>query len=273
MYKADLHVHTEVSDCSERTEDILRTAKEIGLTHIAFTDHDTTACAKEHVELAKQYGITAIPAVEMSAFDEAAGKKVHILGYGYREGSRIEAIGSETLKKRDANCRKQIKILQELGYHIPLEEVEKRAGACIYKQHILKWLYDSGQSEELFGDISKHIFKNGGPCDFDISYPDAVEVIKAIKADGASAVLAHPGQQDVFHLIPKFAEAGLDGMEYNHHSHKEEDKARVKKEAGKYGLFLTGGSDYHGIYEKGETKLGSYLAPEESICLFNTHLT
>lgn len=265
MNKADLHVHTEVSDCSEQTEDILKQAKEIGLTHIAFTDHDTTQCANEHRKLALKYGIKAVPGVEMSAWDEESKKKVHILGYGYGETGRIEAIGSETLKKRDANCRRQIEILTVLGYDVPVEEVEKLAGRCIYKQHILKWLYDSGQSEALFGNIARNIFKNEGPCDFDIAYPDAEEVVKAIRADGGHPVLAHPGQQDVFHLIPKLVKAGLQGIEYNHPSHGEAERAKVKEAAEAFGLIMTGGSDYHGIYEKEERSLGSFLAPDEGI--------
>ena len=45
MYFADLHVHTTVSDCSEDVSVILNMAKETGITHIAFTDHDTTKMA------------------------------------------------------------------------------------------------------------------------------------------------------------------------------------------------------------------------------------
>ena len=48
MYFADLHVHTNVSDCSMSAENILKKAKKSGITHIAFTDHDTTQCAFEH---------------------------------------------------------------------------------------------------------------------------------------------------------------------------------------------------------------------------------
>lgn len=47
MYFADLHVHTNVSDCSMSAENILKKAKKSGITHIAFTDHDTTQCAFE----------------------------------------------------------------------------------------------------------------------------------------------------------------------------------------------------------------------------------
>ena len=268
MYFADLHVHTNVSDCSMPAENILKKAKKSGITHIAFTDHDTTQCAFEHQRLAAEFGIQAIPAVEMSAYDYEGKRKVHILGYGYKTTEHIEAIGSETLRKRHENCLRQIHILNNIGYQVPVEEVQKMAGDCIYKQHILDYLLKTGQSKSLFGDIYRNIFKNGGPCDFDITYPNAAEVVEAIKKDGGKAVLAHPGQQKNFDIIPLLVQSGLDGIECNHPSNKDEDKKKVEAYAREYGLFLTGGSDFHGQYENGGAGLGEYPAHGESICLF-----
>ena len=80
MYFADLHVHTTVSDCSEDVSVILNMAKETGITHIAFTDHDTTKMAPEHISRAEAMGISAISGVEMSACDYDSGIRAHILG-------------------------------------------------------------------------------------------------------------------------------------------------------------------------------------------------
>lgn len=264
MYVADLHVHTRISDCSESIQHILQQAKERGITHIAFTDHDTTKFANEHVLAAGAYGIRAIPAVEMSAFGSAEQKKAHILGYGYRSVQHIEAIGQRTLQKRDANGVRQIEILRGLGYRIWPEHVRRISGDCIYKQHILDYLVSTKQAMSIYGDVYTRIFKNGGPCDFDIDYPEAADVIRAIKEDGGYAVLAHPGQQDNFEMLPKLIEAGLDGIEYAHPSHTEEDRIKVAELGKYYGVFMTGGSDYHGRYERSITKLGAYPAHESS---------
>lgn len=269
MYKADLHVHTRVSDCSEEITTILNQAREQGITHIAFTDHDTTRMAAENVSKAEKYGIQAIPAVEMSACDYDYHVKAHILGYGYITTSHIEKIGMETLRKRNENCLKQIQILRKLGYKIEEDKIRKMAGTCIYKQHILSYLQQTGQTCDIFGSVYQKIFKNGGACDFDIIYPDPVECVKAICADGGIAVLAHPGQQDNFNLLPKLVDAGLKGMEYNHPSHKEVERRKTEKMAREYDLILTGGSDYHGDYAKEKTKLGDYPAHESSIALFD----
>lgn len=268
MYLADLHVHTKVSDCSEDIATILNLAKEQGITHIAFTDHDTTKMSAEHVSRADAHGITAIPAVEMSACDYERKVKAHILGYGYITTSHIEKIGAETLKKRNENCLKQIGILKSIGYKIDENEIRKMAGDCIYKQHILAYLLKTGQTYAIFSDVYQNIFKNGGPCDFDIIYPDPVDCVKAICADGGTAVLAHPGQQNNFYLLSQLVEAGLKGIEYNHPSHGEAERKQVEEMALEYDLFLTGGSDFHGTYEKTQKKLGEYPAPESSRRLF-----
>lgn len=268
MYRADLHIHTAVSDCSLQTEAVLAGAKAAGITHLSFTDHDTTADAEKHKVLAEMQGIRAINGIEMSAYDFKRNKKVHILGYKYQTNRQIEAIGSETLRKRNANCIKQIEILQSIGYRISLEEIQRMAGTCIYKQHILDYLVKTGQSETLFGEVYQHIFKNRGPCDFDIEYPAAEDVVQAIKADKGYAVLAHPGQQGNYQMIHRLAEAGLDGIEWNHPSHRKSDRNRVEEYCRSYRLFMTGGSDFHGRYENGKTVLGAYPAHESSELLF-----
>lgn len=250
MAKADLHIHTSVSDCSNTVEEVLELAVAQGITHLAFSDHDTTERAFEHVKMAEACGIHAVVAVEMSAMHRKSGKKVHILGYGYKDGSIIEKIGQKTLEKRNENCLKQIEILTNLGYRMDIAEIKKIAGGCIYKQHILDYLVKTGQSEALFGKIYSTIFKNKGPCDFDIQYPEAADAVEAISKAGGTAVLAHPGQQDNFEILPELIEAGLKGVERNHPANSQTVREKVDELCEKYGLFYTGGSDYHGRYER-----------------------
>lgn len=268
MYFADLHVHTNISDCSEPALQILKDAKQIGLTHIAFTDHDTTKDAEKHQKLAQSLGIHAVVGVEMSAYDFKGQKKVHILGYGYSQSRNIEQIGKETRKRRQKNCLRQMDILEHLGYRIDRAKVQELAKGCIYKQHILYYLVMTGQEDELFGRVYQELFKHGGPCDFDIVYPAASDVVKAIKGDGGTAVLAHPGQQGNYDIIGSLAKSGLDGIEWNHPSHNGKCREMSRQAADEYGLFLTGGSDFHGRYENGSGALGKHPAHETSVVLF-----
>ena len=264
--EADLHIHSVRSDGSETREWILQRAKEKGLQWISFTEHDSTIYTEEGIALGKHYGITVIPGVEMSTLSKRIGKRVHILGYGFSQGTNINNIGHETLAARDINCRKQIAILKAKGYDISSEQVSTLVkGGCIYKQHIMEWLVRTGQCEELFGDFYKTTFKNGGICDFDICYPEPVDAVKAIVADGGYPVLAHPGQQENYELIPELVEVGLKGLEWNHPANSVEAKEIIEKYANEYSLFLTGGSDFHGRFEVGSAEIGSFPSLENPI--------
>lgn len=262
--KADLHVHSCYSDGSQSFQEILGKAAGLGLTHISFCDHDCTLHTVEALKWSTGFDIKVIPGVEISAFDRVTGRKVHILGYDYSKNKAIEELCAPILKRRHANCLKQIEILGGLGYRILPEQVlPYAAGGTIYKQHILKYLHDSGQSSLLFGDVYAAVFKNGGPCDFDIQYVDAADAVRAIREDGGRAVLAHPGQQENFDLVAGLREAGLSGIEIHHPANTPRHRDEILELAKRYGLFCTGGSDFHGLYEAVPRLMATCLAPED----------
>ncbi len=253
--KADLHVHSTISDGSMTTTEILSQAKSMGLSHIAFTEHDTVEGCDAVVRQGKETGITVIPAIEISAFDYHTGKKAHILGYNFKDTYYIERTVKDTLSRRHANSLKQIAILQGLGYRISTEMIA-RAG-CIYKQHIMDVLVQTGQVEDLFGAFYQQIFKSGGPCAFDIQYIPAQDAVEAITADGGVAVLAHPYQQDVLHLVEQLMPFGLKGVEVYHPSTPHHSVDEALNLCSTFGLMATGGSDFHGRFEKDGAGLGA----------------
>jgi hypothetical protein len=67
MGLADLHVHTNYSyDGTASVPDVLRKAKQVGLSVIAITDHDEIDGALEAVQLAAHYGVEVIPGIEIT---------------------------------------------------------------------------------------------------------------------------------------------------------------------------------------------------------------
>ena len=62
----DLHMHSTYSDGSQSPEQLLLEAKELGLSAIALTDHDTIDGIQEFMELGEKYGIRTNPGVEIS---------------------------------------------------------------------------------------------------------------------------------------------------------------------------------------------------------------
>lgn len=263
MLKADLHIHSNISDGSETIESIIKNSIDIGLDIIAFTEHDTLS-HQDKLPLCEK--IKILSAVEISCVDyEHDNIRAHILGYNIKDRKLLEYFTLPTLEKRHKNTLLQIDILNKNGYNIDVNKLNKADGKYIYKQHIMEYLVKSGQVCDMFGEFYKKTFKNNGICDFDIEYPDAKDAVKIIASSGGKAVLAHSGQQQNFFLIEKLVRHGLQGLEYNHISNSEKDKKIILDYACKFNLFLTGGSDFHGTNEARPTKLGEFLSPDSGI--------
>lgn len=268
--RADFHVHTDISDGSLGLRETIQVAKENGVTHMAITNHDTVKGLKEAVKEGDRKGIIIIPGIEISAYDFVNKKKVHILGYNFElEGKNIRKLCDPILERRNENSICQIDILKINGYKINTQNILRKSvnSEVIYKQHIMAELIEKGYTDEIYSDLYKKLFKKGGICSGDIEYVDVFEAVKAIKADNGIAVLAHPGQLDSYGIIDELVAQGLDGIELNHMDHTEEDVTKIKEYSDKYGLILTGGSDFHGEYGS-SIKIGEITAPNEYISIF-----
>ena len=265
--KADLHVHSTFSDGGDSIGQIIEAAQGNGLDAIAITDHDTISHQKQisgH-QIPGDMGLRVIAGVEISSIHKATNTKAHVLGYNIQTPETITSLTQPLLEARNSNSEKQAGILIENGFQIDMDKLSRADGKYLYKQHILEWLVATGQAPDMFGAFYRNTFKNGGICDFDIEYIDIFDAVHAVKESGGLAVLAHPGQQQNFWLIPQLIENGLDGLELNHHSHSEKDKDVIRGFAGQYGLFLTGGSDHHGKYGSNPFSIGDFLSEESGI--------
>ena len=266
MY-VDLHVHTNVSDGAYGIEKTLKMAHESGITHIAITNHDTVEELAEAVAIGIKLGIEVIPGIEISAKDPETGKSVHILGYNFMLGAKhIKQLCTSTLRKQQEKSLWQIDTLINNGYKIDKTSINiKRQGRTIYKQHIMEELVLNGYTDKIYSDLYEKLFKGQGVCvgKENIDYPDAAQAVKAIRADGGISVLAHPGAQDSLHLVKMLVKAGLNGIELVHNKNNDEVKEKIIELAQQYGLFLTGGSDFHGKYDTVQ-EFGSYLCPQSS---------
>ena len=260
--KADLHIHSTISDGSDTIEQIINIAKEKQLDAIAITDHDTLSHV---VQIPFNAGLKIIIGVEISSVHRETNTRAHILGYNIKKPEIVTALTQPLLEARNENSEKQAEILINSGFSINMEKLARADGKYLYKQHIMDWLVTSGQVPDMFGSFYQTTFKQGGICAFDIKYIDVFEAVRAIKEAGGLAVLAHPGQQQNYWLIPELVSSRLDGLELNHHTHGEKDKETIRDCATQYGLFLTGGSDYHGKYEPQTFGIGDFLAEDSGV--------
>ncbi|ARJ40428.1 phosphatase [Sporosarcina ureae] len=261
--KADLHVHSHYSDGSDSVSTVFQKAVQAGLTHISFVDHDTVAGWEEIRTASKEFGIMALPGVEISAYDFRRQRKVHVLGYNYdSDAVHIQSICQPLLERRHAHSLWQIEQIIKAGYLLDKDRIleSAKSSGTIYKQHIMKELTEDPFTSVAYQQLYKELFKGQGIASGDIEYIDVYDAVEAIKADSGLAVIAHPGQLDSYDLIPELVEAGLDGIERHHFDHTAEDRRRVEELAEQYHLLMTGGSDFHGAFGK-EIEVGDIVSP------------
>ncbi len=77
----------------------------------------------------------------------------------------------------------------------------------------------------------------------------AIEGIQLLRQCDAVPVWAHPylfRGGEVAEVLPELVAAGLMGIEVYHPSHTASQRAQLETVCQRYGLLMTGGSDYHG---------------------------
>lgn len=263
--KVELHCHTRLSDGSYTFEEILELAAKNNVSHLAITNHDTTAGLHDMQNLGKQKGIEIIPGIEISAYDFKRSRRVHILGYFIEPGhAAIERLCNPLLNNRHQASLVMIEKLIQAGYNITQEQVMKFAegGTGIYKQHIMHALIEQGYTTSIYGELYKTLFSRGqngsepGIAYMPMEYVAASAAIAAIREAGGVPVLAHPGQYGNFDAVPELVACGLQGIEAWHPLHGPDDEVRAQEYALEFDLAVTGGSDFHGFYGEKETTLG-----------------
>ncbi len=265
---ADLHCHTKLSDGSVGIEDLIVIAQKSGIDTIAITDHDCLAGTVRGQVIGKRYGVNIIPGVELSAFDNEAGKKVHILCYLADKPDRLEGLCKRTsVARKRAGQIMMLKVASRFPVSTDFIISHASGSTNLFKQHIMHALMDAGYTNEIFGDLFKALFSSDSATNIlaPTKYPDVKEVIEEIHGAGGIAVLAHPAFYNNFDEIDKYISLGLDGIEVWHPSASEEQIALLSKICKNSKLLLTGGSDFHGIYGSKTVTLGTCLTPDDHL--------
>lgn len=268
ILSGDLHCHTRLSDGTLGIEDLIAFAKKKGLETIAITDHDCLAGTVRSKVIGARHGIQVIPGVELSSTDAEAGKQVHVLCYLPDAPDMLEG-----LCKRNSLARKKASHFMMLQtakrYPVSTEFIIKCATGStnLYKKHIMQALIECGYSDSFNGELYKSLFSKSSENNIlvEAKYENVKDVIDSIHTAGGIAILAHPYASECVDEISKYVEYGIDGIEVFHPSADEEQQANLKKIASKHKLLMTGGSDFHGLYNTYKVSLGDYTTPDDCL--------
>ena len=126
---------------------------------------------------------------------------------------------------------------------------------------------ESGYTTSIYGELYNELFSKDSPNNIlvDPKYPNIEEVIGAVHDAGGVAVLAHPFMFDNLDSLPRLIECGLDGIEVWHPSADEAQQDELKKLATKHKLLMTGGTDFHGLYNDKVVSIGDYGTPDDAL--------
>ena len=266
--KIDLHCHTTLSDGSLGIEEVIAQAKKTGIDVLSITDHDTLASFSRASILGERYGVKIIQGVEMSTWDKERNQKVHILCYAPKKPDRLEGLCLKCCEIRKACSKEMIEKVKQL-YPITEESVLKHAtgSKSIFKQHIMRALIEYGYALEFYGELNDELFNlPNGTCLVEREYPDVKFVLELIRAARGVSVMAHPAQYDNIELLEELAAEGkIDGVEIGHYTTDSDSEKKLKEIAEKYDLIVTGGSDFHGLYNARPSHLGSYTTTKENL--------
>ena len=256
----DLHTHSTASDGTLSPEALVELAAERGLSAIAITDHDTVAGVAPAQERGDALGVEVIPAVELGASLDGVGE-IHLLGY-------FIDIKNKTLRdrlawlrdERRSRGRKIVERLNDMGVSISVEQVVGIAqGGSVGRPHIARALVENGHVASMKEAFERYL-KSTGPAYVKRELLSAGDAIGLVREAGGVAVLAHPctlGRKDgeLPTIIQSLMAHGLRGIEVFYSQHTSEQVRQYEELAQRFGLLVTGGSDFHGA-NKPEIALG-----------------
>lgn len=247
--KIDLHIHTTYSDGAYSPEQVVDTALDCNLDVIALTDHDNILSHKVAMDYVKKqgYNLEIIPGVEINTIYK--GYEVHILGY-YMDTNNPDFV--QLLKnQQQARINQTTQIVELLnkkaGIRVKFEDIKSLVapGGSIGRPHIARAITAVGGVANVMEAYSKYI-NDSSPVYVTrktVSPHDAVEIINEA---GGIPVFAHPIDVDISEKLTKeLVSYGLRGIEAYHRKHSPAVVEYFSSLAEKYGLIITGGSDFH----------------------------
>lgn len=248
----DLHTHSTFSDGSMTPTELVMHAKDVGLSAIAVSDHDTCEGVNEAISAGLKYGIEVVPAIELSA---ASDTETHILGYFIDPDAKAltEAV-SYIRDVRTKRIGETCEMLEKYDIHVSLDEVREKAnGGILCRAHLAKIMTEKGYSPSPKDAFAKWL-NVGCPCYSDSQALSDTEAIDLINRSGGEAYLAHlhltkKPQDELDKFVKRLTEIGLCGIEGYYTDYTPEMENEYRSLAKKYGLKISGGTDFHGSFK------------------------
>ncbi|NGX42823.1 MAG: 5'-3' exoribonuclease [Chlamydiae bacterium] len=264
-FRADLHCHSTCSDGTLSPEEIIDLAKEIGLSGLSITDHDTLMAYDTAIEYAKSRNLEMIPGVEFSS--SLHGVNVHILGFAFSLDN--EAIHNFCQKHHERRNKRYPAILTLLAENeMPISEEDLPTTSHhgnIGRPHIAQAMIEKGYVTS-FNEAFKKFLGENKPCFVKSEAFSVEETIDVIHEAGGVAIIAHPHLIRNASTVRQLLNMPFDGLEGYYARFGPRENNRWLEIAKNKRWLITGGSDFHGAV-KSHINLGCSWVNED---LFRT---
>lgn len=262
----DFHMHSTFSDGVEVPKELLQHAVNNNISIMALTDHDEIAGIDELLELPSSVNI--ITGCEFSGYYK--GKDIHILGYDFDRYNPELCQFIEYFKdKRKDRIKEIIRLCNEHGYVISFAELKELYPhtQAYGRPHVAQLLVKHGYAKDI-QEVFSSILSSKSPCYIPKVKIEVSEILDIIHVANGLAVLAHPKLINNDDYVEELLSYDFDGIEVYHSKHSEEDEALYARMAEARNLFVTGGSDYHGIPNRYPHYLGEYTIDSSRVAAF-----
>lgn len=258
----DLHMHSTRSDGRYAPDEVARRCAVGGLDVIALTDHDLAGGLAIGHHRVEGRDVWVIGGAEISALH--AGREYHLLVYfAGPVPDAFQAFCRDQCRQRAARYAAAIDNLGLPGLPPPSDEA-REGHAALTRHHLARALVDGGHVGSVRDAFARYLGESHGRVP-PITLP-MVDAIRLARACGGVTSWAHPPHVGLAELLPPLVDAGLHALEGLRPNLNSEARHKCRSAAKRFGLALTGGSDWHGWADDGD--LGLFRVPGQEIAPF-----
>lgn len=261
----DLHIHSTYSDGDTNPKKLYKLIKESGIKTFSITDHDEITGSKEMNDIVKKSDdIFFIPGVELTA--KVHHGRMHILGYDIDLNN--EKINSFVKMKKEQD---------RYNFMLSINELKNGYG-IVFPNYLIDSIINKP------GNIGRvdtaHLLVNGGYAknieDAFIRYLNPIQeklrkTKKGVSKEECFALIknangfiswAHPNSyaktyEELRAEVIYMKSIGLDALEVYHINVPEYYRKWLIDLAAEFDLYITGGTDYHGMTVKPDVELAT----------------
>lgn len=259
----DLHLHSCRSDGRLQPEALIEACAAGGLDVVALTDHDLTSEVAHGPRTIGGHTITVLAGAEVSGVHE--GMELHLLvWFPSAPPERFRAFCAERCRERAERYAAAIRNLALPGLEAPdAQAIEGQRS--LTRTHLAQALVRAGHAPNLSEAFRTYAGDaHGYVPPFTLAFTDAIRIAR--EAGGVTS-WAHPSLLQLRRHLGTFVAAGLQGIEVERPALSGSDKKAMRKLAREHGIFVTGGSDWHGtgphgvgLFHVDRSALGGFLA-------------